>query len=158
MLGGGGDVEVLFKENAVHEACPLLGANDVAGSVKVVGQTALIGAVCKTRVPGKDLDLVSQTPAVLMRAKSSSMRATRRHLQELRRWLPVSKEVSNQSSMSACRARQLSAPPVKPVLVVLPEASKGVVDAESKRAVNRPKPRAHSRYPSQETTESLVAG
>ena len=46
---------------------------------------------CRTRAPRKDLEIVSQTPAVLIRAKSWTMRGTTRLLQELRGWHLVCK-------------------------------------------------------------------
>ena len=37
-----GDVEILIEGTAGHEASPLLSADDVPGSVKVNGKSALI--------------------------------------------------------------------------------------------------------------------
>ena len=62
-----GDVEVLLEVTAGHEACHLLDANDAPGSVKVVGQSALVRSARRTRLPGEDLELVSRAPAVLVK-------------------------------------------------------------------------------------------
>ena len=78
-----GDVKALREDTAGHEACTLLDANDAAKT--------WICVTCKTRVPRKDLEFVSQTPAVLIRAKSWTMRGTTRLLQELRGWHLVCK-------------------------------------------------------------------
>ena len=92
-------------------------------------------------VAGKDLKLDSLSPTVLTRAKGCTRRATRRLLQELRSWFLISIEVSNESSVSACLARQLSTQAVNPILIVFAKASNSIINTESKRTVNLTKPR-----------------
>ena len=75
-----GDVEVLLEGTAGHEACSLLDANDAPGSVKVVCQSSLVRAACRTRLHGEGLELVSRAPAVLVSAEGFFVGAAKRLL------------------------------------------------------------------------------
>ena len=122
-------MEVLHKGSVRDEACTIVSTKHVPGSIEVMCHGTRIQAVCRSMVPGEDLELVSQS-AALIRTKSWTRRAMGRLIHELGEWFPTCLKVRNESSMSACQERQLGAPPVKPVLVNLVKASKSIVDAK----------------------------
>ena len=99
-------------------------------TIEVRGQQARIRTSCRSRIPGKDLELVSLTPVALIGTKSRSRRTTRRLVQEFGSRFPMFVKLRNESGVPACRAGLLGAPSIHPVPVVFALASKSVVNAE----------------------------
>ena len=85
----GGDLDVLRKRTASDGACTFLNTDYVPWSVKVSCQGTRILATCRTRVPGEDLELVTLSPAALIRTKSRTRRATGQVFQELWGRFPI---------------------------------------------------------------------
>ena len=90
-------VEVLRQGTVGDEAGTLLYVDHMPRPIEVRGQQARIRTSCKSRVPGEDLELVSRTPAALIRTKSKTRRATGRLFQELGSRLPICVKVRNES-------------------------------------------------------------